>query len=373
MRKPMVKLNNGTKVSLEEFVTWHHVKQHRKTIPLDEHKKIIAARVESTKRAVITPIGIFKSVAEAAEKNNITIDQLRPLIRNTAFPEFKYAKPKPKDAEHEFYKPTNLLLEKIDKVVTPLGKFPTKRAAEKAHGISKTRLNTLLKKDSEHFYLIEDGPRSNPIPPPKPPKIKKPNKPQVNKRKLSPEAYKEAIAKRSKKQLREVITPHGNFESCEKAAEFLGVGANFVRRLVHNTAYPEYTYVNPNYIVKKNLHHHIKNRILKITVTPFGTFTFKKDAYQSLGLSRQELGRLMKTHPKDYYEIEDVSNLKFFNKSTPARKKTVYFQPKRGIVTPKGHFVSKPQAALAHKKTAEQFQKLLDTKPDKYFVIKKAI
>jgi hypothetical protein len=373
MKKPMLKLNDGTKVPLEEFNSWHHVKQWAKTRPIEEQKKIVAERTERSKRAVNTPLGKFNSVAEATKRHQTNTGSLRYLIRNTAFPEYNYDKPKPSDAKHEFYelsKPQTLL---EDKVVTPLGKFPNKRAAERAHGISKERLNTFLRKDSEHYYFIKDGPKPNPVTPPKPPKVKKPQKPQAKKPRLSPEAYKEAIAKRSKKQLREVITPHGNFESCEKAAEFLGVGANFVRRLIHNTAYPEYTYVNPKYIVKKNLHHHIKTRILKITVTPFGTYTFQKDAYQSLGLSRQELGRLMKNHPKDFYEIEDVSNFKFFNKSSPTRKKTIHFQPKRGIVTPKGHFVSKPQAALAHKKTAEQFQKLLETKPDKYFVIKKAI
>jgi hypothetical protein len=369
--KPMVKLNDGTSVPLEVFNTWHHVKQWAKTRPLEEQKRIVAERVERTKRAVNTPLGKFNSVAEAAKEHGLNTVQLRTLIRNTAFPEYNYVVPKPRDSKHEFYelsKPITLL---DDKVVTPLGKFPNKRAAERAHGISKTRLNTLLKKDSEHYYFIEIGPKPNPVAPPKPPKVKKPKKPQAKKPRLSPEAYKEAIAKRAKKQLREVITPYGRFESCEKAAEFLGVGRIFVFRLIHNTAYPEYTYANPNYIIKKNLHYHIKTRILKLTVTPFGTYTFKKDACKSLGLSRGELQKLMKYHPKDFYEIEDTANFKFFNTSSTPRKKTLHFQPKRGIVTPKGHFTSKPQAALAHEKTLKEFQHLLDTKPEKYYVIKK--
>ena len=33
MKKPMVKLNNGTKVPLEEFVTWSAFKQNLMTEP----------------------------------------------------------------------------------------------------------------------------------------------------------------------------------------------------------------------------------------------------------------------------------------------------------------------------------------------------
>ena len=55
MKKPMVKLNDGTKVPLEEFNSWHYVKQWAKTRPIEEQKKIVAERIERTKRAVNTP------------------------------------------------------------------------------------------------------------------------------------------------------------------------------------------------------------------------------------------------------------------------------------------------------------------------------
>lgn len=313
----MVKLNDGTKVPLQEFITWHHIKQHIRTIPLEEHKRIIAARVEKSKRAVITPLGTFKSLIEAAKKNNITIEQLRPLIRNTAFPKFKFVNPRPRDAEKEFYKPKNLSIEKIDKVVTPLGNFPTKRAAEKVHGFSKTSLNTLLVKDSEHYYFIENGPKPNPVPSPKPPKTKKPKKPQISKHiRLSPEAYKAAITKRAKEKLRAVITPFGNFESCDTVAEFLGVRRNFVLRLIHNTAYPEYTYVNPIHISKSKIHHKVKTRFLTLTVTPFGTFSSKSKIHKEIGISYEEVLYLMEKHPKDFYFIQENEKLQHLNRDT---------------------------------------------------------
>jgi hypothetical protein len=316
MKKPIVKLNDGTTIPLEVFITWHHVKQWAKTRPIEEQRKIVAERVERTKRAVNTPLGRFNSVAEAAKKYKLDTVQLRKLIRNTAFPEYSYVVPKPRDAKHEFYqlsKPKTLLEEKV---VTPLGKFPNKRAAEKAHGISKTRLNTLLRKDSEHYYFIDNGPKANPLPKPRPPKIIKPKKPQAKKPRLSPEAYKEAISKRAKAQLREVITPYGNFESLDKAADFLGVRANFVRRLIHNTAYPEYTYVNPKHISKSKLHYKVKTLFPTLTVTPFGTFASKRKIHKEIGITYEEILYLMEKHPKDFYIIDENEKLQHLNRNS---------------------------------------------------------
>lgn len=312
MKKPTVKLNDGTTVPLEIFITWHHVKQWAKTRPLEEQRKIVAERAERTKRAVNTPLGRFKSVAEAAKKHNLNTVQLRQLIRNTAFPEYSYVVPKPRDAQYEFYELEKPIIQPIDTIVTPLGKFPTKRAAERAHGITKTRLNNLLKKDSEHYYYIEVGPKPNPLPLPK---IQKPKKPQAKKPRLSPEAYKEAIAKRAKAQLREVITPFGNFESLEKAADFLGVRANFVRRLIHNTAYPEYTYANPNHISKNKLHYKIKTLFPTLLVTPFGTFASKRKIHNEIGITYKEILYLMDKHPKEFYIIYKNEKLQHLNRN----------------------------------------------------------
>jgi len=321
MTKETVNLNDGTTVPLKVFVTWHHVKQWAKTRPLEEQLKIIAKRIESSKRAVNTPIGRFNSVAEAAKKYNLNTVQFRDLIRNTAFPEYNYVVPKHRDVEKEFHNPTPHKYVKVDKVVTPLGKFASKRDAEKAHGISKTRLNTLLRKDSENYYFIEVGPKPNPKAPPKEPKIKKPLINNNIKRKaytvkLSPEAYKAAIDKRSKKQLREVITPFGNFESIEKAADYLGVRANFVRRLIHNNAYPEYTYVNPKHISKSKLHYKIKTIFPTLTVTPFGTFARKRKIHKEIGISYDEVLYLMEKHPNDFYLIPENEKLQHLNRNT---------------------------------------------------------
>ena len=318
MKKPSVKLNDGTTVPLEIFITWHHVKQWAKTRPLEEQRKIVAERIERTKRAVNTPLGRFNSVAEAAKKHKLNTAQLRDLIRNTAFPDYNYVNPKPRDSQKEFFNPTPHQFQNPDKVVTPLGKFASKRDAEKAHGISKTRLNTLLRKDSENYYFIDVGPKPNPSPPTRKPKIIKPKIKKERKAytiKLSPEAYKEAIAKRAKAQLREVITPFGNFESLEKAANFLGVRANFVRRLIHNTAYPEYTYVNPNHISKNKLHYKIKTLFPTLLVTPFGTFASKRKIHNEIGITYKEILYLMEKHPKDFYTIYENEKLQHLNRN----------------------------------------------------------
>jgi hypothetical protein len=354
----MVKLNDGTQVPLETFITWHHLTQTAKTRSLEELKKLIDKLSETHKRVVNTPLGRFNSVKEAAERHKFGITKLRRLLQNTAISDFNYDKPRANDTRKQFHAPP---IPQVEKVVTPLGKFITQRAAEKAHGFSSKQLTTLLRNDSENYYLIKDGPKPNTQKIPKPKWVR-----------LSPDAYMESKKKGGQARRREVITPYGNFATSLIAAEYLGIKTQNVVRLIYNTAYPEYSYANTKFINQSKLHHKPNIKVPKLTITPLGTYKFKRGPQKAPDITPGELEILKENKPEDFHLTEDVSNLKLFPGNKIARQSTVYSQPKKGVVTPKGHFPSKIQAALAHNKSSKEFQKILDTKPDKYYIIKAA-
>ena len=68
----MVKLNDGTKVPLEEFVTWNARKQNNRTMPLQELEEKKAKQIEAIRRAINTPFGKFSTFKEAVEKTKIS-------------------------------------------------------------------------------------------------------------------------------------------------------------------------------------------------------------------------------------------------------------------------------------------------------------
>lgn len=153
MKKPMVKLNNGTKVLLEEFVTWHQMKQYKWTMPLEEKNLILAKMGLTKRRAVNTPIGQFLTVNEAVKKLGITKDGLRNLILNTAYPKYSYVNPTQKDIDKQFHR---VYKGGPKKTVTPIGTYSTKGLAAKALGISYEDLNRLIKFQPKKYYYSED-------------------------------------------------------------------------------------------------------------------------------------------------------------------------------------------------------------------------
>jgi hypothetical protein len=154
MKKPMVKLNNGTKVLLEEFVTWHQMKQHKWTMPLEE-KKAISAKMGLTKRrAVNTPIGQFITFNEAVRALGITKDVLRDLCQNTAYPKYSYVNPTQKDIDKQFHR---VYKSGPKKTVTPIGTFATKGLAAKAFGVTYDEMSLLIKTQPKKYYYSEDN------------------------------------------------------------------------------------------------------------------------------------------------------------------------------------------------------------------------
>jgi hypothetical protein len=154
MKKPMVKLNNGREVALEEFIKWHPTKQHKWTVPVEEKKATLAKMGLTKRKAVNTPIGQFATVNEAVKALGITKDKLRQLILNTAYPKYSYVNPSPSDIAKQFHKVYNV---GPKKTVTPIGTFPTKIAAANALGILKDQLGKLMLTNPKEYYYSSDN------------------------------------------------------------------------------------------------------------------------------------------------------------------------------------------------------------------------
>ena len=154
MKKPMVKLNDGTKVPLEEFVTWHPTKQHKWTMPLEEKAAIVAKMGLTKRKAVNTPKGQFATSRDATQALGISKDALRDLCLNTAYPQYSYVNPTKKDLAQQYHR---VYKGGPKKTVTPIGIFNTKGIAAKALGISYEDLNRLIKLDPTNYFFSEDN------------------------------------------------------------------------------------------------------------------------------------------------------------------------------------------------------------------------
>jgi hypothetical protein len=229
MKIPMVKLNDGTSVSLEEFNRWTPKKQEFKTRPLEEIKLITDKIRKKTSRPINTPLGQFPSIREALIQIGIPYSQLRRFLLSTEHPEYSYVK-------------TYIGNEKRDP------KVPTEEE------LDATRI------------------------------------------------------RRGMAHRRAVNTPKGQFATVREAIKVLDITKDALRDLCLNTAYPQYSYVNPT---KKDIaqqYHKIYKVGPKKTVTPIGTFKSKIAAANALGILKDQLGKLMLTNPDEYYYAEDNIN-----------------------------------------------------------------
>ena len=150
----MVKLNDGTSVSLEEFVTWTINKQNMRTMPI-EQKEAIAEKIRLKRsKGVKTPLGEFATMSEAAEALNISYPTLKNLCLNTAYPQYEIINPTANDIAKQFYKEYK---GGSKKTITPIGTFDTMATAAKALGISVDALGKLIKNDNKNYYFSEDN------------------------------------------------------------------------------------------------------------------------------------------------------------------------------------------------------------------------
>jgi hypothetical protein len=191
MKKPTVKLNNGKEVLLEDFVKWHHTKQHKLTIPLEEKKKIYEKSHAKLRRAVNTPMGQFASFTEATKALGLTDSGLRNYIRNTALPQYSYVNTTPEDISKQFHKE---LSAGSKKTVTPIGIFNSRIAASKALGIEDHQLKKLIKEYPNEYYYSDE--QTN-----------------IGKRNV----LKKEKPKLKFKFLRKIVTPKGEFTTKNEA------------------------------------------------------------------------------------------------------------------------------------------------------------
>lgn len=360
----MLKLNDGTSVSLEEFNTWHFNKQLAKTRPIEEAKAIIAKTALKNQRSINTPQGQFLSINEALKVVKLSYTALRSHLLNTAYPEYSYVNPKPSDAKKEFYE----VYKASRKVVTPLGTFRSKAKAAEAHKLQKGQFGRLMNSDPENYYLLSAGPQKKieVI------KVKKIRPKKEPKKKLTKDERRIISLKVGEKKRREVLTPKGKFISVNEAVKALGITKSALRDLCLNTAYPLYSYVNPTPQDIAKQYHKVYKGGPKKTVTPIGTFATKGLAAKALRVTYDEMSRLIKTQPKKYYYSEETLNIGIRKVIDPA-----LYHPTKGYrlpkeyMTPTGPYPSKLQACKDYGLSAKEFDYLIEKHPKDFYKMKK--
>lgn len=193
MKKPMVKLNTGKSVPLEEFVTWAPITQNKLTLPEEKVKAIKDIMSKKMSRAVITPKGEFPSVKAAYTALKMNPSAFGKLLKNTAYPEYRYVDPRHYENVKIFHK-----VYKVGKkeTVTPIGTFKSQVEAANALGIPNYKLRQWMAKFPEKYYFSTDS---------------------VNK---SHEDVDDSlvIKKGGYKRAKKVVTPMGTFDSKRQAA-----------------------------------------------------------------------------------------------------------------------------------------------------------
>lgn len=152
-----IKLNNGSEVPIDEFITWSAHRQAMLTRPLEEVKEATAKASAKYQRQVVTPKGIFPSITIASNVFGVSRDTISKYIYNTAIPEFKFLNPKPEDTLKEFHKPTNSILNKPSVYVkTPLGVFKSIADAAKAHNVPRHQIEQKIRSPRQpDFHKFE--------------------------------------------------------------------------------------------------------------------------------------------------------------------------------------------------------------------------
>jgi len=292
MKKPMVKLNDGTQVSLEEFIKWTPKRQEFKTRPLEEIKAISDKIKIRNQRAVNTPLGRFSSMTEAIEKTKIRYARLRSLLLNPDNSEYSYVISKPEDLE---YLPKKLQtpdqrkavsaivgLTKRRAVNTPTGQFSSVNEAAKALSIAKGVLR--------YFCLNTAYPKYSYVNP-------------------TPQEIAKQFYKVHKVGPKKTVTPIGTFKSKIAAANALGILKDQLGKLM-TTNPNEYYYAEDSV----NRSHEFLNvsgidpvkgyRLPKVIMTPSGPFPSKLQAALAYFMPSKQFDVLLELEPDKFYFIK---------------------------------------------------------------------
>jgi hypothetical protein len=157
MSELKIKLNNGSEVPIDEFITWSSRRQIMLTRPLEEVNKATAKASAKYQRQVVTPKGVFPSITIASNIFGVSRDTLSKYIYNTAIPEFRFLISKPEDKLKEFHKPMNSILNKTSVYVkTPLGIFKSISDAAKEHNVPRHQIEQKIRsKNHPNFHKFE--------------------------------------------------------------------------------------------------------------------------------------------------------------------------------------------------------------------------
>ena len=163
MSQTKIKLNDGTEVPIDEFITWEARKQ---SFLLKNYKEILAEKYKNgVYRKVITPKGEFINASKAADAEGVSISMLTKRLRHVLYPEYHYVDESPEDliytkpirkskSDPEKY---NSEREKLlgKKTKTPLGVFDTLGKAAKAHKVTMPTIKRRMRDFPNDFYFID--------------------------------------------------------------------------------------------------------------------------------------------------------------------------------------------------------------------------
>lgn len=331
----LITLADGSKVTLDEFLTWSHARQQNKLMSKEQRAKINDKIRAANARKVVTPEGEFPSLSIAANALGMNRDVLSKMLYNTAIPEYRYLERKEEDALREF--DGNLIKEKPKRITyTPIGEFTSQRNAVKALNIkAHVFAKLLITNPTEYYVRMSDGspapsmsrPLTNPRP--KKPKVKLEKKIRI---------------------YREVITPKGTFPSINEAAKAHNISKERILRKIYNLDIKDFKFKEATEKDKKHYYTNDDNNVARKVITPKGTFKTVKEAAKFLKISEDTLKRRIYDISNEAYKFnKELSRDKDRYYDGSKKKKDIAKAKTRAVITPKGRFETLSDASNVYK------------------------
>jgi hypothetical protein len=218
MNNHKVILKNGSEVTWEEFSSWSEHKQSANLVPISiesqqaRHEKVTSrnsarncevsiSKANSTFRAVKTPKGRCKSVAEAGLLNGVCANTIINWIKRGK-KGFSYVAP-PLLRKTPINLKKSVRRESIKAVLTPDGRFPNARAVANFYGIHINGVYMRIKKDTYPEFRYDSS---------------------------------------IKITTRSVITPKGSYASAGEAAKVYKMSAQAMRQRLNSSSWVDFCY-----------------------------------------------------------------------------------------------------------------------------------
>ncbi len=331
----LITLTDGSKVTLDEFITWSHARQQNNLISKEQREKINEKISAANRRIVVTPEGEFPSLTIAANALRMNREVLSKMLYNTAIPDYRYLERKDEDALKEF--DGSLIKEKPKRITfTPIGEFTSQRSAMKALNIkAHVFAKLLITNPTEYYVRMSDGSPA----------------PSMSRQLTNPRPKKPKVKIEKKIRVyREVVTPKGKFPSINEAAKAHNISKERMLRKIYNLDIKDFKFTTAIEKDKKHYYTDDDNNVARKVITPKGVFKTIKEAAKFLNISEDTLRK----------RIYDISNDEYhFNKEL-ARDKSRYYDGSknkkeiakaktRAVITPKGRFETLSDASKVYK------------------------